>query len=202
MNALRASLNKATAPLAGGATAIANRTAALASQVAHIAQNSWMRLTVRDRRILSLALPLILLLLIYMAAVQPIMRHHAAMRTAHTELADTLEWLYRNSARVERLRNQCPRGRQPPEADLAEFAKRLALGTGTSPQIEPISPATLKITATGPGRALLGLLQTYSCHGFMLEELQINRQPSTAGTAVTVQMQVQLRAANFLRNTS
>ena len=139
----------------------------------------WSGLAAQDQRILRLAAPLVLLMLVYLLVLQPIYRDYAQSRDHHQQLSETLVWLYESAELVNRMQNACTRQRLLPHnsGDLRAYIQDVGRRFGASPQVTGDPSQGFQVSLNGgQGSRVLALFQSYGCHGFSLEQVQLDRQ--------------------------
>ena len=159
----------------------------------------WGNLSDKDRRILTFASPIILILVLYLLVLQPVMSRFNAVKTQHDELSESLVWLYENAALVERMSNQCSRKRLVGrgDTDLSGYVESISQRAGANVEVNLLNSRELDLQVnTVTGARAISLLQSYACHGFSLSQLDMSRQNPTANQ---VRIDVRLTASGAVQ---
>lgn len=159
----------------------------------------WSSLSGKDRKTLLFALPIVLILILYLLVFQPIYSRYSALEKEHRELSDTLVWLYDNAALVNRLQNQCSRLRllDQGDDDALSFVKNISRRGGATATVKVDSDQALSVEINQlSGNRAVALVQSYLCHGFSVKDVQLNRN---AETDSNVEMSLRLLASSAIR---
>lgn len=159
---------------------------------------AWDTLSERDQKTLLFAAPVVLVLILYLLVFQPILTRYAEARAYKEELAGSLIWLYENAALVERVQNSCARQRlvEPGNDDLVTFAKNISRRSGITVDVRPSNANDLVVNLkNAQGNRAVALIQSYACHGFVVDDLELTRRSEAASD---VDVNFKLSPANIL----
>jgi hypothetical protein len=152
----------------------------------------WDSLADSDRRTLKLASPLILVLFLYLVLVQPILGHYLDVKKQRQKLQESLVWMYENASLVTRMQNACSRERPVVRGSdtLSAYVQNIARRASTEINVRVINTRELDVSAEGlAGARALGLVQSFVCAGFEIDNLRIVRNsPEATDVALSARL--------------
>lgn len=140
----------------------------------------WASRSDSERRTLKIALPIIVLMILYLLIVEPVFKAYFEKRNDYLAAQDNLTWLYEEAAPlVSRSANSCLRQTALLSADgnLQNYVQNIARRASVNARAELLPDnSSLRISVTSaPGNRLLGFVQTLTCAGFVIEGLTIGK---------------------------
>ena len=141
--------------------------------------NGWANLGDRDKSVLFMATPVVLVLVFYILVFQPLVAHYHKTQLYREQLSNSLHWLYENSALIDRMQNHCVRQRllERTNGDISVFVADISRSFRLPVQLQTADVGNVIVTANNvSGSRAMAVLQAYVCHGFGIEDIQLVRK--------------------------
>jgi len=149
----------------------------------------WAGLETKERRILQIGLPVILLLAFYLLVFNPVFSVYSERKAEYREAEKTLEWMYEQAPVIDRLQNSCGsrvvtmQGGDTPQTLLESIGSRTSVRVAIK---EQASSAGMEVTvATSRGSRFLAFVQAVACNGYEITDLSVTRSAATASVSAS-----------------
>ena len=155
----------------------------------------WDRLSARDKTILKVATPIIIFLLVFILVISPTMKRYLVQKAEYQQARETLTWLYNQAGAISRLQNSCGNRvfYMKPQEDPLSYARNLARRSSINADYSARGNDILVSVESAVGNRTLAFMQTLTCNGYEISDLQINRLPGQSDS-VAASMKITPRA--------
>lgn len=151
----------------------------------------WLDLSGRDRLILQIAVPVIVLMILFIVVIEPVTKSYFSNRAEYREARETLDWLYDQAGLISRLQNACGQGvfYMQPQDDPLSYARSLARRSSINAEYSDQSGNITINVSNAVGKRMLRFVQTLTCNGYEISDLKIQGvqgQPDKVTANLTV----------------
>ncbi|MAT50965.1 MAG: hypothetical protein CMK32_07265 [Porticoccaceae bacterium] len=145
-------------------------------------KNPLRHLSSRDRRLLAIALPVIVLLMLYIVVIRPVQVRHSNANDRLDQALDNIAWLQQR-APMFASQSSCRNPRPTPSNPLAVDHGGIDLSADNPGQ----GIWRLRIDG-GAGDDVLQFLRRLACHGYAVERIELERTADGAGVVGQAQL--------------